>query len=385
MKKKFSPPFVPPRLVKASSGWYIVWYEQNPATGQLQRFRATFNLNRIGNKGIRNARAQAILEEISNSLSSVGYAYAGEQEKALGLTPMAEAIERARKIQSNSSSRATVNSYSSKIKIFMGWARGARIDQAPVIRFNRLQAVRFMDHIRQVRVIGGRTYNNYLTIMRALWNVLIERGYAENNPWKQVGKAKEAGKMRRRFSPRESQVVAKYIAGTLPELYGTILLQYYCFVRPNEIRMLQRRDFNLEAGTLHIKPAVSKTRIERLVTLPAVVRDFFLTHYQDTSPGNFLWGPNMKPHPSIFLSRDHFYKLHRKVLEELLRTGQLENIRGLTLYSWKDTGLTDHAREISLVDLMHQAGHHDPKITMVYIQQGRENPAFRDMDKLLFN
>ena len=379
MKKKFLPSFQPPRLVRAASGFYIVWYEQNPGTGLLERFRATFNLNRIASKKDRHARAMVILEDISRCLAGGGYAYAGQQEKAIGLTPLSEAIEMARKLKTNSSSRNTINSYNSIARVFLAWARGQRIDQGPTIRFSKLQAVAFLDHLRHDRGIGGRTHNNYLISMKAIWTELIDRGLAENNPWRQIRTVRDGGKTRRQFSPVEMEIVARYAAANHPALFCAILLQYYCFVRPNEIRQLRRRDFDFSAGTLRIMPTVAKTRKARLVTLPEHVRAFFAARYDATPSGNFIWGPKMNPDPIHPLSRNRLYRLHRDVLEKLYRLKHLADIAGLSFYSWKDTGLTDHARNISLLDLMQQAGHHDPKITMVYVHQGKENAAFREM------
>jgi len=380
MKKNFLPAFQPPRLVRAAAGWYIVWYEKNPAGGELARFRATFNLNRITSKKDRLSRAQVILEEISRCLAAGGYAYAGEQEKSLGLMPLADAIERARQLKTNSTSRDTINTYNSVARIFVEWGRGARLDQTPVIRFGRLHALRFLDYVRQDRAVGARTHNNYIIVLKALWNVLIDRGMATANPWGGMKKAKEGGKTRRQFAPAESHLVAQYAAAHHPALFAAILLQYYCFVRPNEIRQLRRRDFDLEAGTLRILPTVAKTRLPRLVTLPEKVRGFFADRYRSV-PGNyFLWGPAMDPHPSLQLSKNRLNGLHRQILEQLRKLGQISDINALSLYSWKDTGLTDHARNIGLLDLMHQAGHQDPKITLVYVHQGKENEAFRAID-----
>lgn len=380
MKKKFLPSFQPPRLVKASQGWYVVWYEKNPATGQLQRFRNTFQLNRIPNKTQRAQRAAAIVEEITRALVAGGYAYAGRQESGLEYTPISEAMQVASSLKASTSVEATNQSYASHIRIFLAWARAERLEDLPVKAFTRLHAVRFLDSRKGV---GTRTYNNYVTFMRSIWNALQERGYVESNPWNQVKKAKETAKNRRTFEPGEAAAVAAFIAGKNPGLFAAVLLQYYCFIRPNEMRQLRRRDFDLEGGVIRIPAPVAKSKRPRLVTMPENVRAYFLEQYSRTPPNYFLWGPNQKPHPAACQGKNEFYKTHKRLLQQLRKSGVVADITGLTFYSWKDTGLTEASKTVGLLDLMQQAGHHDPKITMVYIRQGKKNEAFQDLGPLL--
>jgi integrase len=380
MKKKFLPSFQPPRLVRGGGGWYVVWYEANPATGALQRFRNTFQLNRIAAKAKRLERAQAILEEISRALASGGYVYAGKQETGLGFASLREAVTLARDLKTHNAPTETLHAYNSMTGIFLDWAQAERLDLAPVKSFTRLAAVRFLDYLVATRKVGARTRNNYLIILKAIWNTLRERGYLETNPWTQVKKAREAEKGRRTFHAQEAAAVAAYAAAHDRPLYAAILLQYYCFVRPNEIRGLRRRDFDLQAGTVRIPAALAKARVTRLVTMPESVRAFFGAHYGATPQAYYIWGPDRAPHPQRQQGKNQFNRMHREILDHLHTSGALTDISGLSFYSWKDTGLTDHARSIGLLDLMRQAGHHDPKITLVYIHQGAQNEAFRNVE-----
>ena len=63
-KKNFSPTFLPPRLVRGKSRWYIAVYVKDPATGRLARERPTFGLNRTPNLEERKARAEAIRKKL---------------------------------------------------------------------------------------------------------------------------------------------------------------------------------------------------------------------------------------------------------------------------------------------------------------------------------
>lgn len=41
--------YVNARLVEGATRWYVLYYQTHPSTGKLERFRETFDLNRIAN------------------------------------------------------------------------------------------------------------------------------------------------------------------------------------------------------------------------------------------------------------------------------------------------------------------------------------------------
>lgn len=68
---------------------------------------------------------------------------------------------------------------------------------------------------------------------------------------------------------------------------------------------------------------------------------------------------------------------HKNVLTHLYNTGQLKNINGLTLYSWKDTGITDALEQMSILSVQDQAGHTTPGMTLKYRHKRRINDQIR--------
>ena len=71
------------------------------------------------------------------------------------------------------------------------------------------------------------------------------------------------------------------------------------------------------------------------------------------------------------------YKRHLKLLTRLQRAGRLGDIRGLTWYSWKDTGISTHALKVSPLSARDQAGHADMKYTMLYYHSDPVNGAYK--------
>ena len=84
--------YIPPRLVKAQQGWYVVYYHL--VAGMWTRERKTFNLNRIRERARRLERAREIIAELDGSLQTAlqGGGSAAELN-ALARTPVVEGID----------------------------------------------------------------------------------------------------------------------------------------------------------------------------------------------------------------------------------------------------------------------------------------------------
>lgn len=370
MQKKLLPAYIPPRIVKGAEGWWILWYETNPATGKLERFRKTFSLNRIQNKATRSDRARVILQEIAQRLAAGGYIYGGHQPAGQPYTPVKDALEAALQIKMHSNSSDTRNTYRSTGQIFRKWLEDEKIDTWPVVRFTRREAIAFLDYVRLRRGVGERTYNNYLICLKAIFNTLKDRDYIQANPFDQVKKLRIPKKRRRNFSPEERRAVAAWIAANDPGLFLAVLLSYYCFIRPNEMRQMQIGCIDLASKVIRLPASITKTKIDRVVTLPDSIAPLLLD-LEKYPPGLCVFSTGLKPGRTP-AGKNAFNKAHREALERLFASGAIKDIGGLSFYSWKDSGLTDMSENISLLDLMKQAGHHDPKITMKYIH---ERPA----------
>jgi integrase len=197
-----------------------------------------------------------------------------------------------------------------------------------------------------------------------------------------VTKKKPAQKRRRNFSDEERRTVAAWIAENNPGLFLGVLLSYYCFIRPNELRKMQVHCIDVEEKVIRLPGSITKTQKPRTVTVPNAILPALEQIVSKYAPDRFVFGPGLKVGRSP-AKKDAFYHAHKRALEQLYRSGAIKSILGLSFYSWKDSGLTDLSENISLLDLMKQAGHHDPKITMKYIH---EKPAekIRRLEKKIF-
>lgn len=371
MQKKLLPAYIPPRIVKGSGTWWIVWYETNPATGALERFRKTFSLNRIANKATRSERARIIVQEITQGLATGGYIYGGQPAGGEAFTPISEALELAVNLKMQYDSFDTRKTYRSISTIFRQWLQAEKMTGWPVLRFGKREAMAFMDYLHLKRRVGDTTYNNYHTILKVLFNELRARDYIQQNPFDQVPKKRYSQKQRRNFTQEERRAVAAWIGRKDPGLFRAVLLSYFCFIRPNEMRQMQLHCIDLEGRRIRLPAEITKTNRERMTTLPDSLLPYLEEIVKKYPGGWYLFGKDLLPgrEPA---GKKAFNSAHRKALEELLEGGAIQSITGLSFYSWKDSGITDLSENLSVLDLMKQAGHHDPKITLKYIH---ERPA----------
>lgn len=367
-KKTF--PYLPAQLIKSSQGWYIKFRQTNPETGERVLFRWTYDLNRIKDKRLRKREATKLIVDINNMLPD-GYPFTDPDAPAKMVTTVSEALAIAEAIKCDSDRYYTVKDYKSTCKIFLSWASKKEYDEIPILEFSRGKALEFLDYVKFKRKCSNRTYNNYLIRVKALFYTLVEREYLNKNPFKGIKPKRNETKKRRVFTAEEQQVVANYIQQHEYWLYTALLLQFYCYIRPIELTRLKFKYFNLEKGLIDLPAQITKSKKRRVVTIPLIAIPHFLDERFAQNPLNYLlFGDHLKP---AYKSRvgekaiyDRLYRLHKKIIALLEETGKIEDATGLTWYSWKDTGMTNS--DASLYADMRQAGHQDPKITMIYKQ-----------------
>ncbi len=381
MEKKF----LPARLVKAKDRWYILWYQTDSSTNEFKRIKKTYNLNRIPNKKIREQRAKELLQKLSKLIPH-GFPFIDEQLEGEMLTPLMEAVNIASKIRCQTDRKRTIGMYESVCNVFEGYLDKRGLKNLRVLDFGHKGAIDFMDYLVIERKIGNRTYNNYLIRMRSIFNALLEREYIYQNPFSKIKKKEKTAKERRTFTEAEKKVVAKYISENDEWLFLSIVLLYACFIRPAEMRRLRFKNFDFKRGLIHMPSPLTKNKKPRTVTIPSGYLHYFRNEKFTNYPANYLiFGAKVKPHSSKACGHNTMNYRHGKILNKLQKLGLIEDIKGLSLYSWKDTGITDAASEVSLIDLMRQAGHQDPKQTMIYYNNRQVNEGMKKIGNQLLD
>lgn len=377
-----SPDYIPARLVEGKTRWYIVYYQVNPRTGLRERFRETYDLNRISSAMERRRKARAIMHELNRKLR-YGFPFQDDYAQLPAHTNILKAVEFATEILCETDRKRTQQTAESMCRLFCDFLQQKNWHQMAVGEFSRRHAMAFLDDAIATRKVKPRTWNNYLERTKSIFKVLVEREYVEDNPFSEFKKKRVTGKERRAFSEQERLAVAQE-AKKDRWLMLAILLQYHCFIRPVELRRLRFNMIVMEEGVIRLPSAVTKNKENSIVTIPDVLMPYLQGFGLDAWPGTWLvFGYGGEPHRSKPCGHDLLSSRHKAVLEKLQREGVLEDITGLSFYSWKDTGALElFKQKVNMLEIMQQLRHKSLSTTQKYCQSlyqvNREIKALRN-------
>ncbi|MEZ5038673.1 MAG: site-specific integrase [Saprospiraceae bacterium] len=413
MKKKFLPKYQPARLVSGNPRWYILWYAPF-GKDPLYRFRQTFLLNRIKDLALRRLRGEVLVEKINWWLEQ-GLPSEKFDEDTIPLlmastiqmkkqipqiaqqpaisrpskwdTPTKDALIQARRLKCTSDRKDTNTAYSSIIRLLERFMEQKGWEQMPVGNFTKEHAGEYLDHCRLERNVNNNTYNNNLIQAKMVFKVLVTRGYLEQNPFDGFHSLPKLKKQRRNFSDKEASIVAAEIAECDRLLFYGLLLQYTCFVRPSELRRLKFKDIDTVKGLVFVAEEHEKTRREKTCTIPNDFLLFFREPFWEKYPRHwFLFGEGWAPNEKRQCGEREMNRRHRLVLKNLLKQKKLDDITGLSWYSWKDTGITDAIYELHPSAVQDQANHADIQMTLRYRHRRPVNEPMRSFkNKIIRN
>lgn len=388
MKKKFLPSFEPARLVRGTSRWYISFYAVNDLTKRREKFKLTFNLNRITDLRLRARVGEELAQKITWWLEQgkpISRFDAGKvkmmevaSQNDMRATPIAKVLEDMLKVQEKILRPDSLRSYKGVASTFVAYLTSRRLQDLRCDELARHHAAGYLDHCLVERHLSPRSYNNQISHMRTLLNKLQQRGYLNDNPFEKLSFLRTPKKHRRTFTTQEARTVAGYIQQHDRLLFYALILEYACYIRPAELRRLRFQNIDLRAGTVTIGEEQAKDKEERSVIIPSDFLPLLDADFFEKNPADwYVFGENWAPHAKKPCGKSTMYQKHVRILAELHAAGKLDNITGLTWYSWKDTGITDALENLPLLVVKDQAGHSDPKMTLRYRQKGVTNPKMK--------
>ncbi len=389
------PAYVPPRVVRASDRWYISFYASDEQ-GERKKYRPTFNLSRIHNLKEREARAQEIVSKIKYWLESgkpihkfderkVRVTAAIAEEFPLLGTPVRKALDHVVALKS-ALRYDSERTYKSTAKLFLDYLEKQGWGEMEIGDVGKVQAKGYLDDCIISRELKPTSWNNQMGVLRTLFNELKDRGYIQTNPFEGIKPKKELPKARRIFTVEEARIVLQRVREESDLLFYICLLQYCCHFRPGEIQKMRFRDINLRTGLVSLDFSRTKDWDNRVATIPEEFLEYFPVEFFTGYPANtYIFGAGFRPGQSKPVSKHVAFRLHEKILQDLLRRGELTDITGLVLYSWKDTGITHALENLPLLAVQDQAGHSNGQITLKYRHKEPENKAYKQgfLNKIL--
>lgn len=375
------------RLCRTSTRWYIDFTRYNAETGRETRHRQDFDLNEISDLQIRELVAHRLIRYLDVFAPPV------EDPGHQGpVHTLRDAVAYAVGVKTSGPRKNTHKGYKSIGKKVFAFADAKKLSDMPVGEFGRKHARMFFDELTAGGRLSGTTINNCLIHLRSLWSEMMDREMVQANPWKLIKPVRMGEKTRRVFTPEERRTVAAYIEANDYWMFRALLLQFYLYIRPVEQSRLRFKNFDFARGLVHVEGYQSKTWKPRWVTIPAQILHYFTDGRFDKYPANlYVFGAQvsgkgettMEP-SNIPASENRMYKRHQKILEKLRDRGELGNILGLTWYSWKDTGISQHVHKTSLIGTRDQAGHIEVAQTITYYHSDQVNSEYKDLKHDLY-
>lgn len=348
------------------SRWYIEYYTTGTRSGGHQRHRKTFNLNRIHDYQERIAEGDRIFSILESVNTNSG------QTCSKNPISISECIQKAILIKQSKTDRSkSVTTFTSIASLFLSWLRAQYLADVDPHLVDRRMAIAFLDQAVIDRGISPTTHNNYINILRNIFNVMIERGYIETNPFSRIPELRPDQKLRRPLSDYEKKIIMEEIRRE-----GDIFLEiavgfiYYTLIRPIELRRLRFRDVDLQRGMVTMSGIQTKNHKNAKLTMDANFTGLLHRLGFHRYPPDFLiFGRGGIPHQSMPVGEHTLNNRHHKILLQLKKKYALD-VSGISLYSWKDTGATDLLeRGVTINELRQHIRHDDLKDTQRYLRQ----------------
>lgn len=208
-----------------------------------------------------------------------------------------------------------------------------------------------------------RTTHNNMAALKGFLNKVaekypgVEHGLEKFRPLRYQSRSPQV------FSEQQLQLLRIYFGTLKPHFWLACCLQYYCYIRPNELRYLRVRDIDLIRHKIFISQDFAKNKKDNFVTIPEPLRPQ-LQFLRSETPRHYLFGKNKNYYPDAKkLSRDTLSRTFARGLKILGIEGNY------SFYSLKHTGVERAVRAgINIKEIQVQLRHHSLDMVNEYLK-----------------
>lgn len=352
--------YLPAQVKHNAHGWQVEYHALDPATGKLKRHVTKLNSLRKRYDRISDFRAHCntIVNTINAKLAG-GWTPFGEMQNTRLFTPINIVAEAYLKEKETEIRIDTLRSYKSFCKGLLEWC-DVNFKNGQMALFNRVLAVRFLDHCFGDRNLHGRSWNNQLKQARAFFTWAVEKCYAKENPFSGIKPKREDVKKRVLVPPETRRQITEWCEKHNPGFLIVCELVYSALIRPKEVSNLRVGDVYLNEGYIHITTANAKTHYERFASITPEIVARLREYMVGGAPSDYVFGTGWKPGKNK-LTANSFQKNWLKVRKAIGFPVEMQ------LYSLRDTGINEMLKiGIDPLTVMQHADHHDLSMTTRY-------------------
>lgn len=250
-----------------SKRWRVFYSYRNPESGKFQRFQVSIS-SKILTKTNRHILAKEKIKAINLKLQKGWSPFAEEDPKFSNLIG---ALRQILTIKERTTRNRTYRTYKNIVNTFITWLDEKKLHTLSAEELNYTHARRYMDHLLTNKKYAARTYNNHLSDLRTIFNVLIAREFILINPFSKIEMLPFEEAEIIAFSPEELSVVVNQLPEYNYNLYIAAMLVFYCFLRPQEIMRLKIGDIDLKREIIVVRGRVTKNKKQETIKIPATM------------------------------------------------------------------------------------------------------------------
>lgn len=299
-KKNLSPRnilgYTLPRLHTGKS-WYVDFYAYDPTIDGLKRKKLMLDKYP---KSERRYVASALIAEITTKLKG-GWNPFINIDATRSYTKWEVVVQRYIDYLMVSGNKGilkqkTATDYRSRLDMFLSYLEESKAGIKYINQFSRPLVVDYLDYIVYDRELSARTRNNYRTWLSTFATWLVDRQYISDNFIDSIKLMKEQEKYRDALSADDLRRLKAHTRATCPPFYLACMVEYYTFIRPEELRHIKVGDISVTRQCITIPAEVSKNRREQSVALndtllrEMIDQDIFSHPSQD-----YLFGKDLTP------------------------------------------------------------------------------------------
>lgn len=355
--------FTLPRLHKGKQ-WYVDFFAYDPARGKMRRKK--YMLDHYKNEQDRENIAAILIHNIFEKLK-VGWNPFVNARKTRQFTEFSTVLQRYHDYtvvaeQKGILRAKTAVDYRSRLNQMKIYLQEVDTGIKYVYQFDRSFAVDFLDYLILDKDVSPKTRNNYRTWLSTFGTWLKDRLYIDDNPIDEIHMLKEEEKFRDPLTAADLVRLRDYTMKYNPPFYLACMMEYYCFIRPDELRYVRIGDISIKDQTVYVHPEFAKNRKGQVVALNDNLLKIMIKQKVFDHPSNeFLFGHKLVPGPEkIYVNQ---FRIEWAKVRKALGWS-----KSYQFYSLKDSGIRDLANAEGIVVARDQARHSDVSVTNKYLK-----------------
>ena len=352
-----------PKLHTGKS-WYVDFMCYDPAEQKMKRKK--YMLDGYDKITERRKMAMDIITSVTQRLRS-GWNPWADLSNSRYYTHIDAVIDLYKKylvklMNSGSIKESTFKDYNKRLHVLQEYMENHTLPIMYIYQFNLTYISDFLDYLLLDRDSSARTRNNYKIWLSSFCTWMVEKQYLEANPCERIKTLKEEDKRRTAISSNDLKRINRYLSERDPYFLLLCQMEYYTFIRPEELTNIRLSDINLNEQKIFVSSCISKNRKDGMVGLnDKLVRQMIDLKIFECDNNCYLFSSKFRPGIKKITTRvirDNFYRVRQA----------LKMPNTYMFYSLKDSGIRDLANAAGIVVARDQARHADISTTNKYLR-----------------